>query len=753
MKKILSVSFFLLMPFFGFSQSITNSKISDANIKKYVAFDPKKNLLIYSSPKSYATVYNYLVQKSQSIQLVGQQDSLSLRDNVFVTFERSVATSYNSFDAKVVQEEANAEKAGIKEPKSGYLFDKGFVDDVMRVMMNEQRCFKINKILYKYINPDILLEVYDPNNSIEVYQDLIRIEKADNIKMKGVIIHDFKKSLRLYNDSKYAVEEKSPLSFSKGAAGQEDSDIDCDVTLRHELVSCNTLKFTATPYIDSSDPVTTSNKFIFEVVQNSTGTAPIAISPLQTVPHPNEANWTYTFNSDGEYTIRVRMSNSICPQEDKTTVYEIPVIIASPKIDFSFQAEECSPKTIVFSSNVEINMQGDAVSSYSWRFKQGSTILGTSVQTNPTFIFPADGTYQVCLSIATVNGCVKEKCNTIMVSSQCTAKFKKPEHIKICKPADCASISVDFLNQSSGGVCPISYKWDFGDGTTSTQKSPNHHFNGCGNYTVKLTMKDANNCISVATQDLKLFPMEPVPDFTWDICPNGRVRFSSNLPKNCATLGILNCYPKWNFDNADVSWYKTYNFLYPEHPIAFYSKPGTYKIGMTYMNTEGIECSITKTIIISEIQCCAKNDRNVVVDNWGAEHKCKAVFAITNTLFTHRIVVKTKLKKKGFLGIYYPKKAKEIMAGFEGTIHKADGNWWEVNVERTKCNCKVPETIPYTQTFNNNFKKAVKVYGLGGSGIFSVRQNQIKSSHYIKRIDGSTWNYNLSLGNDCDWNN
>jgi PKD repeat protein len=50
---------------------------------------------------------------------------------------------------------------------------------------------------------------------------------------------------------------------------------------------------------------------------------------------------------------------------------------------------------------------------------------------------------------------------------------------------------VRFRDRSSGAI--LSWLWDFGDGASSTEQSPTHVYTQPGNYTVKLTVTDANN--------------------------------------------------------------------------------------------------------------------------------------------------------------------------------------------------------------------------------------------------------------------
>jgi len=53
-----------------------------------------------------------------------------------------------------------------------------------------------------------------------------------------------------------------------------------------------------------------------------------------------------------------------------------------------------------------------------------------------------------------------------------------------------APLSVSFDCTVSGGESPYSYAWNFGDGSTSTVKSPAHTFNKTGSFTVTLTVTD-----------------------------------------------------------------------------------------------------------------------------------------------------------------------------------------------------------------------------------------------------------------------
>ncbi len=60
-------------------------------------------------------------------------------------------------------------------------------------------------------------------------------------------------------------------------------------------------------------------------------------------------------------------------------------------------------------------------------------------------------------------------------------------------------VTVKFTNTSSNAT---TYKWDFGDGTTSTDKDPSHEYTKAGSYTVKLTVS-GGTCANGSDDEIK----------------------------------------------------------------------------------------------------------------------------------------------------------------------------------------------------------------------------------------------------------
>lgn len=58
---------------------------------------------------------------------------------------------------------------------------------------------------------------------------------------------------------------------------------------------------------------------------------------------------------------------------------------------------------------------------------------------------------------------------------------------------------------------PKSWLWNFGDGTTSTEKNPSHVYSAQGIYPIILTMTDLNGCTATLTKTLKVISRSPTP--------------------------------------------------------------------------------------------------------------------------------------------------------------------------------------------------------------------------------------------------
>jgi PKD repeat protein/murein DD-endopeptidase MepM/ murein hydrolase activator NlpD len=123
-----------------------------------------------------------------------------------------------------------------------------------------------------------------------------------------------------------------------------------------------------------------------------------------------------------------------------------------------------------------------AVTSWQWHFGDGAT----STERNPVHVYANPGVYTVSLMVGGPLGTdVSTRAQFITaVYPPLTAAFSG--HPMLGLPP----LAVTFTDRSSGPP-RTSWRWDFGDGATSTLQNPSHIYNELGVYTVTLTVTAA----------------------------------------------------------------------------------------------------------------------------------------------------------------------------------------------------------------------------------------------------------------------
>ena len=89
---------------------------------------------------------------------------------------------------------------------------------------------------------------------------------------------------------------------------------------------------------------------------------------------------------------------------------------------------------------------------------------------------------------------LSSNCNNAIFRFNVTDDYPVAEFVS--PPAGCAPYSVNFHNTGRG----TSFRWDFGDGTTSTERNPSHTYNQGGIYTVTLVAMLPGGCSEADTQ-------------------------------------------------------------------------------------------------------------------------------------------------------------------------------------------------------------------------------------------------------------
>jgi gliding motility-associated-like protein len=241
-------------------------------------------------------------------------------------------------------------------------------------------------------------------------------------------------------------------------------------------------------------------------------------------------------------------------------------VYSKPSIDFSANAAKgCIPFNVAFTSNATAG--SGSIASYYWDFGDGVTQQGFGNTQQHTYIETQLAT--VSLTVTNSMGCVNTavKKDLIRVIPTLNAAFSADKRI-LCRETD----PVQFTN-ASAGPGTLSYLWDFGDGTTSTDRNPAHVFGKRGIYTVKLTVTSSEGCVVSGTQTgfINVATFSTNFNMPAQVCSQQSVQFNSvSSPTANNTI--------WEVDGTPYSYYGDYFY----HA---FNTPGTYKIKLT--NTYG----------------------------------------------------------------------------------------------------------------------------------------------------------------------
>jgi len=140
-------------------------------------------------------------------------------------------------------------------------------------------------------------------------------------------------------------------------------------------------------------------------------------------------------------------------------------------------------------------LDSTAAGTYVWSMGDGT--VQTTIYGDTYYTYNANGAYEVCLTYDDGMGCTDTYCDSVVIGNTpppptCNSDFYWWQDYDSTN--NTFSNVVYLVNMTSGGVAPSTYAWDFGDGNTSNQQYPVHTYSQVGNYTICLSIADANGC-------------------------------------------------------------------------------------------------------------------------------------------------------------------------------------------------------------------------------------------------------------------
>lgn len=268
---------------------------------------------------------------------------------------------------------------------------------------------------------------------------------------------------------------------------------------------------------------------------------------------------THTYPLPGNYNVQLIASSSFsCEDTAQATI----IVDSVPVAAFS-GSTECLGFATTFTNN-----STGSIINYDWNFGDGSPAATVA---SPVHVYPSSGTYNVTLTVTNIFGCSNSITHSVIVNLVPVAAF--------FNSTACLGQPTSFTDQTSG--TPISWSWDFGDGTAlNNSQNPSHNYSAAGSYNVTLISFGGSGCSDTTMHSITVNPIPTANFLSADVCTNDTMFFNST------SLGAPTTFT-WVFGDGTTN---NLNDLSPEH---VYSTAGNYNVMLTAGYASGCTNSIT----------------------------------------------------------------------------------------------------------------------------------------------------------------
>lgn len=325
---------------------------------------------------------------------------------------------------------------------------------------------------------------------------------------------------------------------------------------------------------------------------DTTGCVPLSITFTDTLAKGKSYIWSFgdgsadivsaspsvshVYNNIGRYRIRLISIDSTTCNISDTAYASIRVADNEAAINFTpTKLGDCKSLTYQFENFSTAAIPNFSDTSFIWDFGDGSPRVKAGLNT-VTHTYAGNGTFNVKLILSDTTFCnaPDSVIQTVRSSELVTAQISTP--LSGCVPYD-----AQFSNTSLGG---LSFLWNFGDGSTSTEENPIHRYTSTGTFTVTLIAIDSTTCNmrDTTTTTIEVLPL-PKADFS----------FSPTLPQENVPNQFTNTSTNatqyiWDFGDNTTS-----TLTNPRHQFI---ATGTYTVCLQAISAAGCIDTICKDV-------------------------------------------------------------------------------------------------------------------------------------------------------------
>jgi PKD repeat protein len=296
----------------------------------------------------------------------------------------------------------------------------------------------------------------------------------------------------------------------------------------------------------------------------------------------SQQNPAHSFSAAGTYTVTLTVTDGdgLTDSESKQIKVSSPV---APTASFNF-----SPASPVEGDSVQFTDTSTAgtypIVSWSWDFGDGAT----SSQQNPTHAYSDSGAYTVRLTVVDSGGLSGSASLQVAVQNAPPTADAGPE--RSCNVGDTLNFSASFTDPGSADT--HTFSWDFGDGSTASERDVSHAYAAPGEYTVTLTVEDDDGGAGTDTAQVTVTQgaVEPTASFTFQPAvpiEGDSVQFTDS--SSAGSFPIVSW--SWDFGDGLTSQQRS--------PLHAYAENGNYTVELSITDSTGASSSFSLPLVVS----------------------------------------------------------------------------------------------------------------------------------------------------------
>ena len=276
---------------------------------------------------------------------------------------------------------------------------------------------------------------------------------------------------------------------------------------------------------------------------------------------------SHQYTTGGTFTVKL---NLISPSGCTDSISHQVTIYGQPHADFDGTGL-CRNSVLTPTNNSTIS---SGTITYTWDFGDNTPL---NTQANPSHTYSQSGAYNVKLT-ASSPGCFDSITKPINVIIGANPMF--------WGSATCLGQPTNFTDATinTSGSAILDYRWDFGDGNSTTGQNVTNTYAAAGTYNVTLVLVYGSGCEDTLVKPQSVNDAPAVAFTVPNLCNSGTA-----TPVNTTTIANGSVSYSWNFgDNTAID-----NSQNPTHT---YALSGNYDIQLTAVSDSGCTDSITNTI-------------------------------------------------------------------------------------------------------------------------------------------------------------